>query len=207
MINDNVEEIKRKLLENETLKKSIIAVRDKMLVDYQDPQFCTGDFIVDIKHNEIGFIVGVFDLSLRIDKIEDKEENTNSTTNQESDNDDGFGSFDPIVFFGGPIKSTKPNEINLEFKNPVPVIGNSTVYLIVTMGKDEDIDSSNYHYESHKPRIRYVKREYLSPIKLEKFNRASNLMSDLENFCDNTCLFKDNGCSNLCCLWKYRKRN
>lgn len=76
----------------------------------------------------------------------------------------------------------------------------NTTMLVVTrvIGGLENERRSNF-------RVRYVKRNYLIPLKIEEnnLNYSTNSVSDLDTFCGSQCIME---CTSECKLYKYRRK-
>lgn len=105
-----------------------------------------------------------------------------------------------IGFVIGPINMY--GDINtdsfVKLSHNAKVSDKNTIMLVVTrviIGGLENERRSNF-------RVRYVKRNYLTPLKIEE-NNSTNSVSDLDTFCGSQCIME---CTSECKLYKYRRK-
>lgn len=109
-----------------------------------------------------------------------------------------------IGFVIGPINMYGDIDTDsfVKLSHNAKVSDKNTTMLVVTVtrviGGLENERRSNF-------RVRYVKRSYLTPLKVEENNLdySTNSVSDLDTFCESQCIME---CTSECKLYKYRRK-
>lgn len=105
-----------------------------------------------------------------------------------------------IGFIIGPLDIV---ERKSKLTSSLEKINKKTTFLIVTRSR-ESYSGDDLGLVSTPPnqkfRVRYVKREFLVPLKIEE---PKDTVSDLDTFCNSQCIME---CTSECKLYKYRKK-